>query len=370
MQNDQTEVRRYLAAAAARASTPQFTAEDVAVRVRRIRRRQARTGTAVSVVAAAVTAAAVIPLTLGGTPDQVSAPAAAGHNPASTSTGTQPPGGVIPPGSIAGSVQPPLPWTVAVNGQARGVPESLADGPTGGPQFDVAPGETVTIAMTVTVPAHTEMTKFFLGITGDTAGIGPGGPIGMKPVLATAAHLAPGAHKFTVRWTVPRGAAPSLGYRLATAALWPKGTKNESVAEEGPLVDFGVKLGIPVPPAAATRIRTQALRAAENDGDAKPAWIVAVRTTFGKAMAVIDPGDNMPTLNPNTPVYVYVMKGDFEIGAGPASSSPVTGHYASAIIDAKTFSAYEGGLCGQGPTVPLASLGPLASLAGGQPARG
>jgi hypothetical protein len=68
MQTGQTEVRRHLAAAAARASAPQFTARDVAVRVWRVRRRQARIGMAVSVVAAVVAAAVVVPLTLGGTP--------------------------------------------------------------------------------------------------------------------------------------------------------------------------------------------------------------------------------------------------------------------------------------------------------------
>lgn len=233
-----------------------------------------------------------------------------------------------------------------MNGQAPGVPESLADGPAGEPQFDVAPGEKVTIAMSVTVPAHTE------------------------PVLATAAHLAPGAHEFTVHWTVPMGTAPRLGYQLAMAAYWPKGTRNEPEAEEVPMAGFGMKPGIPVPPAAATRLRTQALRAAANDGDARPDWIVAVRTTFAKAMAAVDPGDNMPAITPSTPVYVYVTKGNFEIGAGPAPGSPVKGHYVSAIIDAKTFSGYEGGLSRQGPAVRLASLGPLASLAGGQPAQG
>jgi hypothetical protein len=363
MQTDQEQVRRHLAATAAGASAPRFTAKDVAVRVWRVRRRRARIGAAVSVVAA-VAAAVVVPLTLGGTPGTVSAPVSAGRNSASTSAGGFTPGPV--PGPAA------LPWTgtVTVNGQALGVPESLADGPTDEPQFDVAPGETVTIAMTVTVPAHSEMTKFFLGITGDTAGIGPRGPIGMKPVLTTASHLAPGAHKFTVQWTVPKGTAPKLGYQLAMAAFWPKGTRNEPAAEEIPMVDFGVKPGIPVPPAAAARLLTQALLAAKNDGDAKPEWIVAVRTTFAKAMAAVDPGDSMPTVNPSTPVYVYVAKGNFEIEAGPAPGSPVKGHYLSAIIDAQTFSAYESGLSVQGPSVPLATLGPLASLAGGQPAQG
>ena len=315
-----------------------------------------------------------VPLTLGGTPGKVSAPVAAGHNPAITFTGAQPPAGGITPGLGASPGKLPPPWAVTVNGQAPGVPESLADGPAGEPQFDVAPGEKVTIAMSVTVPAHTEMTRFFPGITGDMAGIGPRGPIGMKPVLATAAHLAPGAHKFTVHWTVPMGTAPRPGYQLAMAAYWPKGTRNEPEAEEVPMAGFGMKPGIPVPPAAATRLRTQALRAAANGGDARPDWIVAVRTTFAKAMAAAGPGDNMPAITPSTPVYVYVYvyvtKGNFEIGAGPAPGSPVKGHYVPAIIDAKTFSGYEGGLSRQGPAVRLASLGPLASLAGGQPAQG
>ena len=359
-----------------RASAPQFTARDVAVRVWRVRRRQARIGTAVSAAAAAVAAAVAVPLTLGGTPGKVSAPVAAGHNPAITFTGAQPPAGGITPGLGASPGKLPPPWAVTVNGQAPGVPESLADGPAGEPQFDVAPGEKVTIAMSVTVPAHTEMTRFFPGITGDMAGIGPRGPIGMKPVLATAARLAPGAHKFTVHWTVPMGTAPRPGYQLAMAAYWPKGTRNEPEAEEVPMAGFGMKPGIPVPPAAATRLRTQALRAAANDGDARPDWIVAVRTTFAKAMAAAGPGDNMPAITPSTPVYVYVYvyvyvtKGNFEIGAGPAPGSPVKGHYVPAIIDAKTFSGYEGGLSRQGPAVRLASLGPLASLAGGQPAQG
>jgi hypothetical protein len=61
-------------------------------------------------------------------------------------------------------------------------------------RFDVAPGEKLTIAVTITVPARTEMTKFFLGITRDVAGIGPHGPIGMEPILATASHLTPGPY--------------------------------------------------------------------------------------------------------------------------------------------------------------------------------
>jgi len=355
MQDDQTEVRRHLATTAARASAPQFTTEDVAVRVWRVRRRQARIGTMMSVAAVAVAAAVVVPLALGGT--RVTAPVAAGHKPAGgiapgTGTGT---------GTTPGKPMPSPPWTVTVNGQALGVPESLADGYTGEPQFDVAPGEKVTITLTITVPVHTEMAKFFLGITGDTAGLGPQGPIGMEPTLATAPDLAAGPHKFTVRWTVPASTAPKLGYQLATATFWSKATKNEPEAEAGPLVDFGVTPGAPVPSAAATKLQAQAFPAVKNHGDAKPDWIVAVRTTFAQAMAAVDRGGKVPTVNPGTPVYVYLGYGDFETGAGS---------YISAIIDAKTFSVYESGLSHQGPALPLASLGPLASLTGGQPARG
>ena len=195
---------------------------------------------------------------------------------------------------------PPLPWTVTVNGQPLGVPEELADGYTGQTQFDVAPGEKVTIEMTVTVPAHTQMTKFFLGITGDTSGIGPRGPIGMEPVLATASNLTPGVHAFTVHWTAPAGAAPRYGYRIAMATFWPRSVKSEPNPAEIPLVGVAVRPGSPVTGAAAVRLRTLALQAAKKDGDAKPQWIVAVRTTFAQAMAAADPGGSVPGVGPGT----------------------------------------------------------------------
>jgi hypothetical protein len=163
---------------------------------------------------------------------------------------------------------------------------------------------------------------------------------------------------------VPRGAAPRLGYQLAMAAFWPRETKGEPAAEEIPLLSFGVKPGTPVPPGAATRLQGPALRAAKDHGDAKPDWIVAIRTTLAKAMAAVSPGDSMPAVNPGTPVYLVVTKGDFTT----AGHTAVTGHYLSAIIDARTFLGYDSGLLKQAPSVPLTSLGPLTSLAGGQPA--
>ncbi|HEX3959522.1 MAG TPA: hypothetical protein VHZ03_23300 [Trebonia sp.] len=133
---------------------------------------------------------------------------------------------------------PALPWKVTVNGHARGALGTLMNQAASVPRFDVAPGEKLTIAVTITVPARTEMTKFFLDITGDVAGIGPHGPIGMEPILATASHLTPGPYKFTLHWTVPPGAEPADGYHLSMAASWPEGTKNEPQGEEGPMVEL------------------------------------------------------------------------------------------------------------------------------------
>jgi hypothetical protein len=229
MQSDQAELRRHLAAVAAAASTPRFTAKDIAVRVSRARRRRARIGAAISVTAAAAAAAVVIPLTLGGA-SHAGAPAAAGSFPA---------GGIAPgPVPSAEKGAPVLLWTVTVNGHARGALGTLMNQSANVPRFDVAPGEKLSIAVTITVPAHTEMTKLFLGITGDLVGIGPHGPIGMKPVLATATHLTPGPYKFTLHWTVPRAAGPADGYHLAMAESWPKGTENEPQAEELPMVQL------------------------------------------------------------------------------------------------------------------------------------
>jgi hypothetical protein len=63
------------------------------------------------------------------------------------------------------------------------------------------------------------------------------------PVLAAVAQLAPGPHKFTVRWTVPRGPAPQLGYQLALAAFYPRSATGEPAAEGIPMIDFGIRPG-------------------------------------------------------------------------------------------------------------------------------
>jgi hypothetical protein len=353
MPTDQTELRRHLAATAARASAPRFTVSDVAVRVGRVRRRRA--GIAMAVSAAAVVAAAVaVPFAVNSASTGTSAQQSASAFPPAEGTGPL-------PGSAKGA--PVSTWTVTVNGGAQALPQSLADDP---PKFDVAPGEKVTVAVTVTVPAHTEMTKFFLGITLSTgeSGIGPRGPIGMKPVLTTAARLAPGTHTITAHWTVPLNAANQSGYQLAIAEAWPRGTANEPDAEELPVAGLGVSPGIPVPSAVVGPLRTQALRAAERAGDAKPDWIVAVRTTLAEAQAAVDPGGTTPGVNPGTPVYLVVAKGYFNGG----SANP--GDYLAAIVDAKTLAGYRDEVSAGQPTAALFDLGPLVSLTGGQAVHG
>lgn len=155
-------------------------------------------------------------------------------------------GGASPPGA-AGAVTPmperlvsplksvPWPWSaLTLNGR----PPKDANGKAAEPWFDVTAGETVTFAVTVTVPPHAEMTKLFLGITvnGTSTGAGPG----MTTVLATASQLTAGPHRFTVHWTVPKVKPPNLGYQFAGAAYWPKGTKGEPDSEEGPMTNIFV----------------------------------------------------------------------------------------------------------------------------------
>ena len=231
MRTDESELRRHLAATAAGASAPRFTAGDVAVRVWRLRRRRARVALGAS--AAAVAAAAVaVPLWLGGT-----APGGAGVSPSAVTGASRAAGtaSAEPPGEGAGKSIPPPAWTVTFNGRTAMM------GSAAQPQFGVARGQHVTMVITVTVPAHDQMTKLFLGITGGSAGVGPRGPIGMKPVLATAADLGPGKHAFTVHWTVPTGTEPASGYKLAMAAYWPRETTNEPQAEGIPMVAFTVR---------------------------------------------------------------------------------------------------------------------------------
>ncbi len=174
---------------------------------------------------AGVAAVMAIPLSLGG------------------GTGTPGTAGVGPPASellVSPLKSVPAPWSaLTLNGR----PPKDADGKAAEPWFDVTAGETVTFAVTVTVPARAEMTKLFLGITvnGTETGVGPHGPVGMATVLATASHLMAGPHRFTVHWTVPKSKVSNLGYQVAGAAYWLRGTKGEPYSEEGSMANVFVQ---------------------------------------------------------------------------------------------------------------------------------
>jgi hypothetical protein len=189
----------------------------------RVRRRPMRAA-ALSAGVAGVAAVVVIPLSLG------------------SGTGTSSAAGAGTPTSelLVPLKSVPAPWSALT---LDGRPPKDADGKAAEPWFNVSAGETVTFAVTVTVPAHAEMTKLFLGITvnGTETGVGPHGPVGMATVLATASHLTAGPHRFTVHWTVPTGKAPNLGYQVAGAAYWPRGTKGEPGSEEGPMANVFVQ---------------------------------------------------------------------------------------------------------------------------------
>ena len=331
MSIDERELRSRLAESAALAGPPRFTTEDLAARVRRIRRgRRRRAGIIAAVSAVAVASAVAIPLTLGGT----SRPVTAAPPPA-------------PPG---------LSYTVTVNGQTRAVPANGA-----AQLFSVTPGERLTVTVEVTVPGPRAMTSLWLGITSGVLS----GHANMEPVLAasTRVPLRPGAHRFVLHWTVPAGLAPGTSRQLSVEWAW-RGPEPGNAERE--VADFAVPLpsGATSPAAVARRLRTKALHAVAICDGARPAWIRAVRTTFSKAMTVVGGGNDIAD-KADGAVYLVLMKGDFTLyGGGPVPScaQAPTGHYFSAIVAAATFVTLEAGLGNRPPPVPLQTLGPVLHL--------
>lgn len=340
MSIDERELRLRLAETAALAGLLRFTTEDLAARVRRIRRRRrSRAGIVAAVLMAAVASAVAVPLMRGGTSQPViSAP------------------GAPPPG---------LSYTVTANGQTRAVPATGA-----APLFTIIPGERLTMTVEVTVPGPQAMTALWLGITNGMLAPRRGGPADMNPILAasTRVPLRPGAHRFVLHWTVPAGLRPGTGRQLSVEWAWSRPEPGEAERE---IADFAVPLpsGAASPAAVARGLRAMALRAmalhavAICDG-ARPAWILAVRTTFSKAMAMAGGGDDIADKATGA-VYLVLMKGDFTLYSGgpvPSCARAPTGHYFSAIVDAATFVTLEAGLGNRPPPVPLQTLGPVLHL--------
>ena len=331
MSIDERELRSRLAESAALAGPPRFTTEDLAARVRRIRRGRRRRAGIIAALSAVVVVASAVALTLGGT-----------SQPVISEPGPRPPG---------------LSYTVTVNGQTRAIPA------TGAAQlFTVTPGERLTMTVQVTVPGPQAMTALWLGITNGVLS----GHANMEPVLAasTRVPLRPGAHRFVLHWTVPAGLAPGTSRQLSAEWAW-RGPEPGSAERE--VASFAVPLpsGAAAPAAVARHLRTKALHAVTICDGARPAWIRAVRTTFSKAMAVVGGGNDIADKAAGA-VYLVLMKGDFAFrDSGPvrpcAHGGP-TGRYFTAVFDAATFVTLEAGLGNRPLPVPLQTLGPALNL--------
>jgi hypothetical protein len=336
MSIDERELRLRLAETAALAGPPRFTTKDLAARVRRIRRRRRRrAGIIAAVSVAAVASAVAIPLTRGGT-----------SQPVISTPGPPPPG---------------LSYTLTVNGQTRAISATGAALPL----FTITPGERLTMTVQVTVPGPQAMTALWLGITNGMLAPRPRGPADMNPILvaSTRVPLRPGAHRFVLRWTVPAGLRPGTSRQLSVQWAWPGPEPGKA---ERDVADFAVPLpSAAASPAAVTRrLRTMALHAVAICDGARPAWILAVRTTFSKAMAVVGGGNDIAD-NATDAVYLVLMKGDFTFNNGglvPSCGHAPTGHYFSAVVDAATFVTLEAGLGNRPPPVPLQNLGPVLNL--------
>jgi hypothetical protein len=335
MSMDERELRSRLAQTAALAGPPRFATEDLAARVRRIRRRRRRRAGIIAAVCVAAASAVAIPLTRGGTSRPIiSAPA---------------------------PLAPGLSYTVTADGHTRAVPARRAALPL----FTITPGERLTITVDVTVPAHVTATALWLGITNGVLSPRPDGPADMSPILvaSTRVPLRPGAHRFVLHWAVPPGLRPGTSRQLSAEWAW---SGPEPGQAEREVADFAAPLpsAAASPAAAARRLRTIALHAVAVCNGAGPASILAVRTTFSKAMAVAGGGDDVAD-DATDAVYLVLMKGDFTLYAGgpvPSCAHAPTGHYFSAIVDAATFVTLEAGLSNRPPPVPPQTLGPVLNL--------
>ncbi len=336
------ELRSRLAEAAGRAGPPRFTPEDLAARVRRVRRRRRNLVLAGAVVVvAAVTPAVAVPLTgarRGGGPGAVSSPAAFGPGPS---------------------------FTVTLNGQTHVVPS--AGMPSGPPEFYVVAGERLAITVDVTVPAHPVVGALWLGINNGVLGAGADGLPLMNPVLvaSTRAPLRPGTHRYFLHWTVPAGFGPGASRLLAAGWKSSGAEADEGSAEQG-IAEFAAPPGVPFSATAVRSLRGIAVSAARGCDVPVPASVVAVRTTVGKASAALGESVASTGYAASQAVYLVVMTAHFpgHHAQMPPCAGAHGGHYLWVLVDAATLSTIETALRNAPPLAPLQSLGPVRDLTG------
>lgn len=121
--------------------------------------------------------------------------------------------------------------------------------------------------------------------------------------------------------------------------------------------------GLAVSASAATRLDGIARSFAKANADAHPAWINAVITTHGRALASATPGDS-ESAGARSVVYLITMHGRFtgRMASVPPGAKLPTGSYLSIVINARTFMLMDWGLSPGAPPVSPASLGPVRGL--------
>ena len=114
-----------------------------------------------------------------------------------------------------------------------------------------------------------------------------------------------------------------------------------------------------MPAATQVHLTEIAGQMARSNGDRHPRWVYVATMSYDRAMDFAGGGDQAPVPG-NPPVYLIVMKGDFTAYAAsvPSGASAPRGTYLSAIIDARNFQGYEGGVT---DTEPLPA-GPVTYL--------
>ncbi len=126
---------------------------------------------------------------------------------------------------------------------------------------------------------------------------------------------------------------------------------------------FAHTTGTPIPAAVAARLSHLMTQTAKFDGDAHPASISAVTTTFGLAMRTLAAKVTVPGMG-HDPTYLVVMKGKFTLENAPVprGAHQPSGQYLSIAINPFTFRVMALNLRNEPSTVTLRSYGPVSNL--------